>query len=72
MDHLHLVHKSGHHLWEYPKKPDLCEVDLLQVLGIEPQHQWLLENLRNPKMELKNFKEIDHAVQKKQLNISTD
>ena len=34
VDHLHRVHKSGHHLWEYPKKPDLCEVDLLQVLGV--------------------------------------
>ena len=55
VDHLHRVHKSGHHLWEYPKKPDLCEVDLLQVLGIEPQYQWQLENLRNHKMELKNF-----------------
>ena len=52
--------------WAYPEFEDKCEVQLYQVLNIEPRGEWS-PNLRNDKLTLKNWKDIKAAVDKKSL-----
>ena len=61
VDHLERL-GNGNDLWRFPKKEDMCGVDIRQVIGIKPDYEWDVRNIRTQKMRLKNHKAIDEAV----------
>ena len=49
--------------WRFPKKEDICEVDILQIKGIRPESSWDYTNSRAHTMVLENHRQIHQAVQ---------
>ena len=45
MDHLERVGK-GNELWKFQSKEDICEVDVRQVIAVEPVYEWDILNVR--------------------------
>ena len=66
VEHLHRVSPRSDQKWANPEFEDKCEVQLYQVLNIEPRGEWGL-NLRYDKLTLKKWKDIKAAVDEKSL-----
>ena len=49
-------------LWRFPRKEDMCEVDIRQVIGIKLDYERDVRSICTQKMRLKNHKAIDEAV----------
>ena len=62
VNHLERVHPERNELWCYPKREDILKVDLMQIICINPDYEWDVQNIRTQKMILKNHKVIDEAI----------
>ena len=51
VEHLERV-GQGNDIWRFPKKDDICEVDILQIKGISPESEWDYTNSRTHKLIL--------------------
>ena len=70
VEHLERVGK-GNQYWKFPKKDDICEVDIEQINGIEPDTDWDYSNSRSHKLILKNHKDIERNVRTEYLILTT-
>ena len=71
IEHLERVGK-GSDKWRFPKKEDICEVDILQIKGIRPESSWDYTNSRAHTLVLQNHQQIDQAVRDAKVATYTD
>jgi len=62
IEHLHREKRGHDRVWRFPVKADIAEVDVLQIMPVEPKFTWDYSNLRAHKLVLDNYIEVAETV----------
>ena len=63
VEHLHREKRGHDRVWRVPVKDDIAEVDVLQIMHVEPKFTWDYSNLRARKLVLDNYTEVAETVE---------
>ena len=50
-------------VWRFPVKDDIAEVNVLQIMPLEPKFAWGYSNVRTHKLVLDNYTEVVETVE---------
>ena len=67
VDHLERATQGSNEYWRYPRVADLCEIEIKQVIGIEPKYEWEIHS-RIQRLKLRNHSLVAENVKTVSLN----